>query len=503
MNSPTSSHAERSSSKRVFFHVGNVANNGFYNHRILKAAGVPTEGPVQLLRMRHAMSHPAWEMTEVHAGPFFKLEFPAWVVRPSSFRWNWQVRSVGKGIKILPALTLLPLLFFAEIVERRLSRPRQELASDTREGLLKSLRRLVPVKLRRFVKPLIRGAREKLGAIVRKTTRPEQGIKGFLTSRNDLVPIVYGPTVSQEFLATLVDSRPTVMLEHGTVRWAWENRAKSEQAYGYIEAAKRATHLWVTNLDPATLGAIRDAKIERWSAFPHPYEPNPAAPYPCDRELRKRFRQQTRSEYLIFLPASQNWSLKYHDKGSNKALEAFALLRGAGHNVGLILANWGLEVDASKRFLESSGFSQYTTWVDPLGRLRLQRMLSAVDVVWDQFGLQAFGALALRVTEQGTPMVSAGLTPEAESLVGFKPPWSSALDAEQVVRATLTFFEGFNSEPSSRDALSQRYRKWFFDCHGPNIATELQQRLLETIIEPSQTGLGNDAWSHLVSEGWR
>lgn len=287
------------------------------------------------------------------------------------------------------------------------------------------------------------------------------------------------------------------------MRWAWENRAKSEKAYGYIEAAKRATHLWVTNLDPATLGVIHEAKIERWSAFPHPYEPNPAAPYPRDRKLRERLGRQTQSEYLIFLPSSQNWSLSYHDKGSNKALEAFALLRAAGHSVGLILANWGLEVEASKRFLESSGVSQYTTWVHPLGRLRLQRMLSAVDVVWDQFGLQAFGALALRVTEQGTPMVSAGLTPEAESLVGFKPPWNSALDAEQVVGATLTFLERFNSQPSSRDTLSLTYRRWFFDCHGPNIATELQQRLLETIMEPSRTGLGHDAWSHLVSKGWR
>jgi hypothetical protein len=233
--------------------------------------------------------------------------------------------------------------------------------------------------------------------------------------------------------------------------------------------------------------------------------PDPRAPFP-ESARRQELLQSTASESLVLLPSSQNWA-KHHDKGSMKALTAFVELRHAGHDVGLVAVEWGLQLAESKAFLEHAGVGANVAWVPPMARFSLQRMMANVDVVWDQFGLEAFGGLAMRAMEQGTPLVSRGLAPIGEQLIGGPVPWRHAATVDDIVRETIQVLEEIDA--GGRESVIHdyrlRYRTWLLERHDSRITASLQREvytgLLDGTWEPGAAVPGR--WSKLLDEGIR
>lgn len=110
---------------------------------------------------------------------------------------------------------------------------------------------------------------------------------------------------------------------------------------------------------------------------------------------------------------------------------------------------------------------KHVKWVPPMPRLVMQRMMANVDVVWDQFGLDAFGALVLRTLEQGTPLISSGISDSASRLIGAQTPWIAAATTDEIVSAVVDLHN--NMKLDGRDTVlrktSERYRKWLGNYH--------------------------------------
>jgi hypothetical protein len=226
-------------------------------------------------------------------------------------------------------------------------------------------------------------------------------------------------------------------------------------------------------------------------------------PFATEPAVREELLGRTRSEALVLLPSSQNWT-KHHDKGSIKALNAFVELRRAGVNVGLVAVEWGLQLAESKAFLADAGVGSNVAWVAPMAKLGLQRMMANIDVVWDQFGLAAFGGLAMRAVEQGTPLVSRGLEPASEELIGGPVPWLHAIDADDIVRQTTGVLDDMTRRGREKVIAQTRdtYRTWMQERHSPELTAELQfevyDRMLEGDLEPGAIAPGR--WGELLAK---
>ena len=371
-------------------HFGNTANNAYYNALLLKQyAGIESDLPIRMFGLEHAISAPAWEAVD------FEVPDAAWVARP-----DWA--SIAGAVAVNGEYSDL-----AHSSVLGVGAPSRR-GIDLRGRALSVARTVIePLHGRRWAQPVFDLS---YGWVLSR--------RSVLPKLADRVDVLYGAD-SLIRLKLSERSHQLVCLEHGTVRWIADgDRETAVFRRAYRKQVQNAKHLWVTNLDPRTLEIAEDVAPGRWSALPHPFVPDARVPFPESASRRKSLLNQTSSERLILLPSSQNWS-KHHDKGSTKALSAFVELRRKGVDVGLVAVEWGLHLSESKGFLDAAHVGEHVQWVPPMARFALQRMMANVDVVWDQFGLDAFGALALRAVEQGTPFISRGLSAVGAQLIGF------------------------------------------------------------------------------------
>ncbi len=455
-------------------HFGNTANNAFHNVLLLeKYAGVQSEYPIRMFGLDHALSAPAWEGVE------FDVPSADWVAKPDWAPYPSAV-VVNSDYADLPVPS-------TETVE-----PAPAPDDAQGGGIVAAVRSRVfgPLRGKAWAQPAVE-LRDRWMLAKRPT----------LSEPRDAINVVYGsPSLLDMQLSKTV--RRTVCFEHGTLRWIVDGHRR-DRAFrdAYRDQVRRAAHLWVTNLDPRTLELAEDIAPGRWSALPHPFTPDARVPF-AESPRREALLRATRAERLVLLPSSQNWAAD-HDKGSNKALSAFVELRRAGLDVGLVAVAWGHQVDEAKEFLRKAGVDAHVTWVLPLARFSLQRMIADVDVVWDQFGLDAFGGLALRVVEQGTPLVSRGLTPLAEGLIGGPVPWRTAASKDEIVRETTSVLDEMAHR--GRDAVvletRARYRGWLFERHSPTLTAEIQRDLYRGILEgdASAGAMAPDEWARRVT----
>jgi hypothetical protein len=460
-------------------HFGNTANNAFHNTLLLRQyEGIESVLPISMFGLGHGMSAPAWEIVD------FDVPDPGWVGQPG---WAAIPEAVAVNAKYSDLITLSTDGTGRESLPSRYSHP----------DFLPGLRRWANAFLggKRWAQPLV-------------DLRTRQGLarRSILPDEDHQINVLYGAD-SLSWQKAPQPSTRTVCLEHGTIRWVGaDGSGQRFIRQAYREQVEQSMHLWVTNLDPRTLEIAEDLVPGRWSALPHPFVPDPRVPFPESASGRQALLQRTGSEYLVLLPSSQNWS-KDHDKGSMKALTAFVELRKRGVDLGLVAVEWGLQLAESKAFLESAGVGANVAWVAPMARFGLQRMMANVDVVWDQFGLEAFGALALRAVEQGTPLVSRGLAPIGEQLIGGAVPWEHAATTDDIIRETTRVFEdmGRFGRSSVIETTRARYRAWLLERHSPAITAALQRdvytRILDGTFESGTSVPGQ--WSVLLGEASR
>ena len=456
-------------------HFGNTANNAYYNARMLaELEGIPSDLPYSMFGLIHAISAPAWEAVDFEVPSADWVPVPDWSPFPEAVAVNAEYSDLPRpvaadagasegGAQAKVFLAGPRRWANAAIVGKAWAQPLFEL--DTRQRLASRL----PIPL-----------------------------------ADETIDIVYGA----DSLTVVKPSAPTttVSLEHGTVRWIGDGSPRQRiDRRAYREQVQQGAHLWVTNLDPRTLEIAEDVMPGRWSALPHPYLPDSRVPF-AETSRRGELLALTRSGALVLLPSSQNWGI-HHDKGSMKALTAFVELRRAGVDVGLVAIEWGLQLAESKAFLKDAGVADNVAWVSPMAKLSLQRTMANVDVVWDQFGLEAFGGLANRAVEQGTPFVSRGLAPEGERLIGGPVPWRQAATIDDIVRETRQVLDEIAEK--GRAAVMQdygtRYRAWLWERHAPSITTTLQRELYTTMLDGSFTAgaAAPDRWAQLIAEGVR
>lgn len=454
-------------------HLGNTANNAFHNVKLMNEFTAWTsELPIRMFGLTHAISAPAWEVAEFQTPDASWVAEPQWAAYPEAQRINHDFSDM---VRVSEALSLEPV------------DTDSGLASPTHSHLM-NVKRFIGRSI--AVSPFHQSFNNFL---VKRSIRASNQI-----NLGDMdIAILYGADA-------LLKTRPpqplsrVVSLEHGTVRWIADGAdADLEWRKMYQRQVQKSQHLWVTNLDPRTLEIAEDIMPGRWAALPHPFTFDARVPFSEDTQKREALLKRTSSDYLVLLASSQNWS-KHHDKGSKKALEAFIELRHSGVSVGLVAAEWGLQVDESKALLAEAGVGDFVEWVRPMPRFELQRMMANVDVVWDQFGLDAFGALALRALEQGVPLISRGLKTEGEALIGSAVPWMQASSTDQIVALSGSMFEEISSQGRSTVLanISAQYRSWLQTYHSPAITARLQNDLYLQLLD------GGDRATHMRADAW-
>ena len=469
----------RSTMRPQIEHYGNIANNAFFNRMILTDAHVADSSKI-ISGVTHALSAPAWEVLE------FEVPSPDFVDHP-----NWKQIPQARAINNASV---------------------EEIDQDSRAWDFSVILRHGVQALRRIPggrsTPLRAWAGRRLDALEGELRRARLGLRQKHTAHSTTsspsrprIQILYGPP------AYMFKRRPDaalVLFEHGTLRWIDKgSESDAMQRSQYLDLVRAADHVLVTNLDLPSVAVADRVCAGRWSAFPHPYVFDPNAPYPYDDELGRHLRAVTKSSHIVLLPSSMNWKPD-HDKGSMKALEAFVHMRREGEPVGLVATAWGRQVQEAKEFLDRSGVAQHVLWIDPRPRIRLQRLMACVDVVWDQFRYATIGALALRCMEQGTPLISCHMDPTVGQLMGEAPPLLQATETQDIAETSARVIHAVSRDGLGgvHDEYRATSRSWLMRRHSPDIAVVLQAELFQSLGGGQQSvDRSRSSWAQVPDVG--
>jgi hypothetical protein len=115
------------------------------------------------------------------------------------------------------------------------------------------------------------------------------------------------------------------------------------------------------------------------------------------------------------------------------------------------------------------------------------------------------GALALRASEQGTPLISRGLAPAGEALIGGPVPWIPAASTEDIVGRTTAVLDSMTRR--GRDTVIAETRAgsrgWLLRRHSPEITAALQRELYARIVDgrPALGSMAPGRWAEMLHEG--
>ena len=429
-------------------HLGNVANNGYINAKLLRRAGVEADA---LVDEWHILSQPEWEDAPLEGRfePFDSLAEPAaragwhrpeWVL---SFReWDPEFRRqswLGERARIAAAMPRISRL------HRRLS------ALDSHAGGVPESGRIGLVDVVRAWAWFDR---------LQRSFGPLQD----LFRSYDLVQ-AYS---TDPILALVAGASPYIAFEHGTMReipfeHSWLGRLLTL-------AYRRAAAVVITN--PDVLDQARRLGIENYVFIPHPLDERKYTPGPTP--LRAKLEADG-ADFILLCPSRHDWNIK----GTERMLQAFALFVAERPNALLLLSDWGLEVDRSRALISRLGIDRNVRWVDPLPKLQLIEAYRAADVVLDQFLIGTFGAVAPEAMSCGTPVVMAFDAEHHRWCFPALPPVVDARTPEEIRSALQRLAE----DPAERARLARAGRAWVEEHHSSRMVVERQLALYGKVLQ--------------------
>jgi glycosyltransferase involved in cell wall biosynthesis len=425
--------------------MGNTANNGYLNAKLLRRAGIEAD---VLVDEWHILSQPEWEDAPLEGSfepyeplfdralevgwrrPDWVLSFPDW--DPEFRRQSW----LGERARIVGSLP----------------------------SLLREHRRLArldgggadPLRLMDIVRASV------------WVTRLEQSF-GPLTQLFARYDLVQAYSIDPILALVTESSLPYIAFEHGTMREipfedSWLGRLLSL-------AYRRAASVVITNAD--VVGQARRLGIENYVFIPHPVDETKYTPGPSP--LRAELEADG-ADFVLLSPSRHDWEIK----GSDRLLRGFAeFVRHGRPNAVLLLNEWGLELDRSKALIRQLDVERNVRWLAPLPKLRLIDAYRAADVVLDQFLIGSFGAVAPEAMSCGRPVVMAF---DAASHSWCFPVLPPVIDARTPgeIHAALARLAGNRAE---RDRIGRAGRAWIEEHHSSRVVVERQLDIYENVLQ--------------------
>jgi glycosyltransferase involved in cell wall biosynthesis len=428
-------------------HVGNIANNGYINAKLLRRAGVDAD---VIFDERHVLSRPEWEDAPLDGSYAYYQPLEDEAARAGWTPPDWahparDLRTVGRFKGDLPI---------------RASRSAARRYRETHRRLSRLYAPLVPE-----LGPL---TRSDVGRALFAAWYFEASV-GSLSRHASEYDAMQAYATHPIFPLLLTPQWPYVAFEHGTMREipfedTWRGRML---ALAYRQAAK----VIITNAD--VVEQAHRLGLENYVFIPHPLDETKYTPGPS--ELRDVLEAEG-FDFVLLCPSRHDWDIK----GLDRLLRAFAEFVGTSvRRTVLVLFDWGAEVERSRALIEELGIGQNVRWSAPLPKLRLIDAYRAADVVLDQFLIGTFGAVAPEAMSCGRPVVMAFDPAVHEWCFTELPPIIDARTPEDIFRALTRLAD--NEEERGR--LGARGRDWVKRNHGWRLVTDRQREIYEEILE--------------------
>ena len=440
-------------------HIGNVANNAYLNAKLLRARGWQCR--VFNNDYTHVMGCPEWEDARFDGSsvdeftpnwPAIDLhgfERPAWFLQ-APFVACAAALNDQLGIATAPAVRASTARRIVRGVWRRI-------ASRTDSQL----------RGHPMVREYPRTMTTRAAGLVYAARPLAQALRA-----HDLV-VAYG-TSGWIPRAASVDY---VAYEHGTIR----NLPFEDSYEGRMcrDIYTNARHVIITNCDNDL--AAKRLELKSWSFVPHPVnEVEPDAS--VVQKLRRDLCQRLDAEMLVVHPPRQHWDEKVRhpdwEKGNDIFIRGFAqFVRETGAKAGCVLIDWGRKTAESKALIAACGIADRVVWLPIQTGISLGELMSACDVVADQFWLGAFGSLTPKAMRLGRPVLLNLNEERHHWCFSQLPPVLNCKEPPHVAK----HLERLWRDPAASRAVGAAGKQWYETFHSNEVIAQRFAEIIERL----------------------
>ncbi len=230
--------------------------------------------------------------------------------------------------------------------------------------------------------------------------------------------------------------------------------------------------MFITNGD--CLEHARRINVKSSVPMLHPFDDEAMARVEDDSA---RLRAQYGATRLFLCPLRHDWEVK----GTDRYIRALpALVAAIGRDFRVITTAYGKEVDRSKALAEELGVADLIVWVEPLNRVQLLRHMKAVDVVFDQLAVPAFGGTAPQSMALGVPVIMSYDPAVTEWIIREPAPILAAGTTEEIVAAVSRALD-----PSWRRDYRAAAQRWYQTHHSSACVVELHAQAYHEVSRTS------------------
>lgn len=432
-------------------HLGNVAQNGYNNAKLLRRLGLQTWA---VCDEAQALAQPEWEDASLPAG---MDAMATWVPTATVDGWrrpDWVI-APRTPPRRPPGWYRAAYAVELAAARPRLHRLYRSLADD-----YEPLRSVLASDL--MLADVVAGFRagwmhSLLLGDLRALFRRFELVQAYATHAT--LPLV------------VASGQPFVAYEHGTLRElpfedSWRGRLLSL-------AYRRAAKVIITNAD--VISSARRLGLENTTFIPHPVD---ESKYTAGAsELGDELRAQGAGP-IVLAPARQDW----REKRNDVMVRALGELVHSGHpNALLFLGDWGEDRLRTRALVGDLGLEQNVRWTSPVPKLRLIELYRAADVVLDQFTFGTFGGIAPEAMACERPVVMAFDRALHDWCYPEPPPIVDARDERGLAEALGRLAR----DPDERARLGRQGRAWVERHHGWRLVAERQRAVYEEVLRVS------------------
>ena len=484
-------------------HIGNIANNGYNNAKLLNRAGFDCD--TLCYNYYHIMGCPEWEDAD-YTGDIRSDNYPTW--QGVDLRGFERPRWFAQG----PFRACMDYLIArcegqSEQVEQLwhdLTTQREETCALLRGDAspptrMEKFLKLSGKAIRKFWKlPYILAQRTPLGrklywAVVGGTFRKrvlelcEQFAAVFPNRPDKLEPKELQDYGSQHarwaelirhydlitgyatdgIYPMLVGKVPYVAYEHGTIR----NIPFEPTTQGRLCALtyRLANVAFITNCDNNVAATRLGIPNYKW--VPHPINED-EHPTTEPERVRMEIREKLQADFVLFHPSRHHWSPLRNtdwDKGNDILIEGFArFVREVNPRAGAVFVEWGLTLAESKALIAKLGIEKNILWINPQPTPRMNAYIQAANVLADQFCIGTFGGIMPKGLLFGTPnLIYLDEAVHKWCLPEF-PPILNTRTPGDVFAALRRLYE----EPAYAKQISESGIEWYARHHSSQVVAD-------------------------------
>ena len=254
--------------------------------------------------------------------------------------------------------------------------------------------------------------------------------------------------------------------EHGTLREIpyFDKNFSRLSALAY----RTAKSVFITNTD--NIVAIDKLGLEpaRVYCIPHAFDHRKLLRHQekCKTSITRPYQEIT-----FFNPSRQHYSLGgVENKGNDRVIHAARILKDKGLAFKILFAEWGMDVERSKKLIAELGLEDCITWLPIMRKKGLWDMYMTVDVIIDQFIMPSLGGVSFEALTLGKPVISYDDGYTNRHCFGAQAPLVSAREIPEIAAV----MEDLILHPEKLEPIGEASREWAKKYHSSDRIVDIQ-----------------------------